>query len=66
MKTRAKTFDCVEMKDRIQQELRREYEARRKEFASFADFIVATAAESKEVQAYWRKVAGGKERKKRT
>lgn len=43
MKTKEKTFDCVEMKDRIQRELAKEFEARRGEFRSYAEFINATA-----------------------
>ena len=46
MKDKTKTFDCVEMKKHIQQELREEYEARKTEFSSYADFINATADES--------------------
>ena len=42
MAKRKKTFDCVEMKDRIQQKLREEYESRKSEFDSYADFINAT------------------------
>jgi hypothetical protein len=40
-KTKAKTFDCVEMKDRIQAEIVAEYERRKAEFPSFYDFIRA-------------------------
>ena len=46
MTTKTKTFDCVEMKRRIQEELRREYEARKMEFASYADFLQAKADRS--------------------
>ncbi len=60
MKTRTKTFDCVEMKNRIQEGLRREYEARSDEFSSYADFINATAEESEEVRAYWTRIAAAK------
>ncbi len=57
MTNRTKTFDCVEMKDRIQRELRQEYEARKTEFASYADFLNATADESEEIRAFREKVA---------
>ncbi len=57
MKNRTKTFDCVEMKNRIQRELRQEYEARKTEFASYADFLNATADESEEIRAFREKVA---------
>jgi hypothetical protein len=46
MTTKAKTFDCVEMKDRIQAELQAEFAARKNEFASYADFLEAKAGES--------------------
>jgi hypothetical protein len=49
-----KTFDCVEMKDRIQRDLLREFEARRLEFDSYVDFINATAEEDLDTKA-WRK-----------
>ena len=52
-----KAFDCVEMKNRVQRELRKEYEARKDEFASYADFVNATAEESEEIRAYWTEVA---------
>jgi hypothetical protein len=41
MSTKTKTFDCVEMKNRIQAERLAEYEARKSEFASYVDFINA-------------------------
>ena len=46
MAIKAKAFDCVEMKDRIQADILAEYEARKDEFASFADFIEARAEAS--------------------
>ena len=57
MARKRKTFDCVEMKNRIQRELREEYEARKSEFGSYADFINATADESEEIRAFRKKVA---------
>ncbi len=45
-----KTFDCVEMKNRIQAEIMAAYEARQHEFASFAEFVKAAAAESEFVR----------------
>ncbi len=52
MMSRTKTFDCVEMKNRIQRELKQEYEARKTEFASYAEFLNATADESEEIRAF--------------
>jgi|WetSurMetagenome_2_1015567.scaffolds.fasta_scaffold428915_1 hypothetical protein len=46
MSTKTKTFDCVEMKNRIQAELFAEYESRKGEFASYLDFINARAKDS--------------------
>ena len=46
MTTQTKTFDCVEMKRRIQQELQAEYETRKKDFPSYVDFLEAKADES--------------------
>ncbi len=46
MPTKTKTFDCVEMKNRIQAERLAEYESRKKEFASYVDFINARVKDS--------------------
>ena len=46
MSTKTKTFDCVEMKNRIQAELFAEYESRKGEFASYLDFINAKVKDS--------------------
>ena len=51
-----KKFDCVEMKDHIQQQLRREYEKREDEFSSYVDFINTTAAESNEICLFRKKI----------
>ena len=50
MATKTKTFDCVEMKNRIQAERMAEYESRKDEFPSFLDFVRAKAGESAWVQ----------------
>ena len=41
MSSKTKTFDCVEMKNRIQAERLAEYMARKNEFSSYLDFINA-------------------------
>jgi hypothetical protein len=46
MTTGKKTFDCVEMKNRIQAERLAEYESRKGEFASYLDFINARVKDS--------------------
>jgi len=55
MKTDQK-FDCVEMKNRVQQELRLEYETRKSEFSSYAEFINATADQSEVIRAFREKI----------
>jgi hypothetical protein len=46
MPTKTKTFDCVEMKNRIQAERWAEYQSRKGEFASYVDFINARVKDS--------------------
>jgi hypothetical protein len=46
MPTKTKTFDCVEMKNRIQADRMAEYEAHKNEFASYVDFINARLKDS--------------------
>jgi hypothetical protein len=60
MGMRTKKFDCVQMKNHIQRELRREYQARKAEFTSYADFLNATADESEEIRIFCDKVAKAK------
>ena len=43
---KTKAFDCVEMKNRIQQGIRKEYEAHRGAHASYADFVRSSLAKS--------------------
>ena len=56
MRTKKKAFDCVESKARVQRDLMREYQSRRPEFTSYADFINATAAKDPLIAAWRRKV----------
>ena len=51
-----KSFDCVEMKREAQKRLRSEYEARKGEFSSYAEFITETASQSPETRAFLDKV----------
>ena len=60
MISRKKTFDCVEMKNRIQRDLRQEYEIRKTEFDSYIDFLRTTANESEEIRTFIKKVANAK------
>ena len=58
MKTKkTKTFDCVEMKRRIQADLMAEYQSRKDQFSSFADFIHKTAASDFKIRAFQEKVS---------
>ena len=50
MPTRTRTFDCVEMKNRIQAELLAEYEARKDESPSLVAFVKTKAEESEWVR----------------
>ena len=56
MTTRTKTFDCVEMKRRIQKQLVDEYEAQKDKYSSFGSFIREKARDSAEVQALRKKL----------
>ncbi len=57
MGTRTKTFDCVEWKHRVQDELHAEYEARKDEFASEIEFLKAKADESEIAKIVRAKIA---------
>jgi hypothetical protein len=56
MKTRRKSFDCVEMKDRIQARILAEYEARKDRAVSFDEFVRAKANASPWVRRMKRRV----------
>jgi len=58
MTTKSKTFDCVEMKNRIQAAIQVEYEAHRAEFPSFVEFVKAAAAQSEYARTMRRKFGG--------
>ena len=60
MGTKTKVFDCVEMKRSIQSDLRKEYESRKAEFASYADFINSAARDSDEIRAFREKMSAGR------
>lgn len=58
MGTKTKKFDCVEMKHRAQKRLRAEYESRRRQFASYSEFLEATIREDPWERRFWAKVCG--------
>lgn len=62
MTTRAKSFDCVEMKHNAQQKLRAEYESRKSKFSSYFEFLDAKAGESTWQREFWAKVQAARER----
>jgi len=64
MTTKGKTFDCVEMKNRIQAKLMAEYEARKGEFDSYADFITASVQEHPWCREQLERIARGPGRAK--
>jgi len=57
METKKERFDCVAFKREAQQRLMKEFEARRDEFATYADFINAKAEEGTRSQAWLKKFA---------
>ena len=57
MGNRKKAFDCVEMKRRAQEELSAEYERRRGEFASYAEFLAAKVEESPWARSAWKRLS---------
>lgn len=52
MNNAKKSFDCVEMKNKIQRELMTEYEKRKGEFTSYMHFINASANMDPQIQAF--------------
>ena len=59
MTSPSKTSDCVAMKARIQRTLQAEFEARRDEFGSYAEFIVASVQEQEWCRQQWERIGGG-------
>ena len=58
MTTKTKTFDCVEMKNRIQAKRMAEYEAHKSEYVSYVDFVKARADRSDWVRQMRSRIAG--------
>ena len=53
MATKAKKFDCVEMKRRAQEQLSAEWELRKHEFSSYGAFLEAGVRESEWSRRVW-------------
>jgi hypothetical protein len=62
MSTKIKAFDCVEMKDKAQQDLRGEYQSRKADFSSYFAFLEAKANESPRQREFWAKVAAARQK----
>ena len=56
MQTKTKTFDCVEMKNRIQAERMAEYESRKDEFPTYLDFINSRVKDSELMKVLMQKL----------
>ncbi len=63
MMSKAKAFDCVEMKNRIQAERLAEFEARKDEFSSYVDFINARLKDSDLANVVHKKTRAGGQQK---
>jgi hypothetical protein len=61
MAKKPKTFDCVEMKRRTQEEILAEWESRKHEFSSYGTFLEAAIQESEWTHKTWERA-----RKQRT
>lgn len=57
MTPKTKTFDCVEMKRQAQEKLLAEYESRKDEFDSYAQFLTARSQSSAWQREFWARVA---------
>ena len=62
MEKPTKDFDCVKMKDRIQQEIRADYEAHKQEFKSYAEFLEARIKEDPWASAMMAELCGSRTR----
>ena len=58
MTTKTKIFDCVDAKRKAQEELEREFDSRRGEFASFSEFVNAKLAETEKISDLWNRFGG--------
>jgi hypothetical protein len=56
MTIKAKTFDCVEMKHKAQEEIIGEWEARKHEFASYDEFLQASIQQSEWGRRTWERL----------
>jgi len=59
MKKKPKTFDCVEMKNRIQTERMTEYNRQKDKFSCYSDFVKARVEKSDWVRQMRKKFTTG-------
>lgn len=57
MKRNDKSFDCVEMKNEIQEDLLLEYKGKKKDFESYVEFIRSTADKDPVIAEFRKKMA---------
>lgn len=62
MTTKRKAFDCVEMKRLAQEKITAEWEARKREFSSYGEFLEATLKESDWGRQTWERICRRQER----
>lgn len=56
MAKKPKTFDCVEMKRKAQEEIMAEWEARKHEFSSYGEFLEAGIKQSEWGRRVWEEI----------
>jgi len=62
MATKRKTFDCVEMKQKAQEEIAAQWKARGQEFVSYEAFLEAGIKQSEWGRRMWERLCHAKNR----
>lgn len=62
MATKTKTFDCVEMKRKAQEEIMAQWSKRKHEFSSYGEFLETEIKESQWGRRIWKKLSQKKTR----
>ncbi len=62
MATKSKTFDCVEMKHKAQEEIVAQWKTRKQDFSSYEAFLEAGIKESEWGRRMWEKLHQAKKR----
>ena len=58
MTNKKKLFDCVEIKQKAQQEIMQDYEARKGEFSSYSEYLKTRVKESDWASSMWAAFGG--------